>query len=54
MPKELTRDFTMQGKWKKDTVASLNANLWFDNDFKWYEKQCGIDFSDLKCERIEI
>lgn len=54
MPSDLTRDFTTQGKWKKDTVQGLNADLWFDNDFKWYEKECGIDFSDLKCKRIEI
>jgi uncharacterized HAD superfamily protein len=54
MPTDLTRDFTTQGKWKKDVVANLNADLWFDNDFKWYEKECGIDFSDLKCQRIEI
>ena len=54
MPSDLTRDFTTQGKWKKDTVQALNADLWFDNDFKWYEKECGIDFSDLKCTRIEI
>jgi len=54
MPKQLTRDFKTQGLWKKDTVQVLNADLWFDNDFKWYEKECGIDFSDLKCERIEI
>lgn len=54
MPSDLTRDFTTQGKWKKDTVQALNADIWFDNDFKWYEKECGIDFSDLKCTRIEI
>lgn len=54
MPKELTRDNKTQGRWKKDTVQALNADLWFDNDFKWYEKECGIDFSDLKCERILI
>jgi hypothetical protein len=30
------------------------VDIWFDNDFKWYEKVCGIGFSDLKCERIEI
>lgn len=54
MPDDLARDFTTQGKWKKDTVQALNADLWFDNDFKWYEKECGIDFSDLKCKRIEI
>lgn len=54
MPSDFTRDFRTQGKWKKDTVASLNADLWFDNDFKWYEKECGIDFSDLKCKRVEI
>jgi len=54
MPSDLARDFRTQGKWKKDTVQALNADLWFDNDFKWYEKECGIDFSDLKCTRIEI
>jgi hypothetical protein len=54
MPNDLTRDFLTQGNWKKDIVRHLNADLWFDNDFKWYEKECGIDFSDLKCERILI
>jgi uncharacterized HAD superfamily protein len=54
MPRQLTRDFTTQGKWKKDVVSVLNADLWFDNDFKWYERECGIDFSSLKTERIEI
>lgn len=54
MPNELTRDFKTQANWKKDTVSRLNIDLWFDNDFKWYEKECGIDFSDLKCRRIEI
>jgi uncharacterized HAD superfamily protein len=54
MPTDLTRDFTTQGNWKKDVVSNLNADLWFDNDFKWYERECGIDFSDLKCVRIEI
>lgn len=54
MPSDLARDFTTQGNWKKDTVRALNADLWFDNDFKWYERECGIDFSDLKCQRIEI
>ena len=54
MPKELTRDNRTQGNWKKDTVQALNADIWFDNDFKWYERECKIDFSDLNCERIEI
>lgn len=54
MPKQLTRDFKTQGKWKKDIITVLNVDLWFDNDFKWYERECGLDFSDLKCERIEI
>jgi len=54
MPKQLTRDFTTQGKWKKDIIREQKVDIWFDNDFKWYEKECGIDFSDLKCERIEI
>jgi hypothetical protein len=54
MPADLARDFRTQRKWKKDTVWQLDADLWFDNDFKWYEKECGIDFSDLKCQRIEI
>lgn len=54
MPADLTRDFTTQGNWKKDIVQGLNADLWFDNDFKWYERECGIDFSNLKCKRIEI
>ena len=54
MPKDFTRDFKTQGNWKKDVVQHLKADLWFDNDFKWYEKECNIDFSDLKCERIEI
>lgn len=54
MPSDLTRASRTQAKWKKDTVLGLNADLWFDNDFKWYERDCGIDFSDLKCERIEI
>jgi len=54
MPADLTRDFTTQGNWKKDIVRDLEIDLWFDNDFKWYEKECGIDFSDLKCQRIEI
>ena len=54
MPVDLARDFRTQGRWKKDIVTTLKADLWFDNDFKWYEKECGIDFSDLKCQRIEI
>lgn len=54
MPDDFARDFKTQGNWKKDTVSRLNIDLWFDNDFKWYEKECGIDFSDLKCKRIEI
>lgn len=54
MPTDLTRDSRTQGNWKKATILGLNADLWFDNDFKWYERDCGIDFSDLKCERIEI
>lgn len=54
MKKDLTRDTRTQAKWKKDTVQGLNADLWFDNDFKWYERECGIDFSDLKTERVEI
>jgi len=54
MPDDFTRDATTQGNWKKDIIKVLNADLWFDNDFKWYERDCGIDFSDLKCERIEI
>jgi len=54
MPKDFTRDNVTQGNWKKDTVQALGADIWFDNDFKWYEKECGIDFSDLKCERILI
>jgi len=54
MPDDFTRDATTQGNWKKDMIVKLKADLWFDNDFKWYERDCGIDFSDLKCERIEI
>jgi hypothetical protein len=54
MPRQLARDNKTQGNWKKDTVQALNADIWFDNDFKWYEKECGIDFSDLKCERVLI
>lgn len=54
MPKELTRDARTQGLWKKDKILELRADLWFDNDFKWYERDYGIDFSDLTCERIEI
>lgn len=54
MPEDLARDPTTQGKWKKDIIRSQKVDLWFDNDFKWYEKSCKIDFSDLKCERIEI
>jgi hypothetical protein len=54
MPVDFARDFTTQGNWKKALVDSLNADMWFDNDFKWYEKECGIDFSDMRCRRIEI
>jgi len=54
MPKDFTRSPASQAKWKKDTILTLNIDLWFDNDFKWYEKMCGIDFSDLDCARIEI
>jgi len=54
MPDDFTRDATTQGNWKKDTVSRLNIDIWFDNDFKWYEKECGIDFSEMKCRRILI
>ena len=54
MSEDLARDFTTQGKWKKDIIRDQKVDIWFDNDFKWYERECKLDFSDLKCERIEI
>lgn len=53
MDKKLKRDYKTQGEWKNYMVKIINADIWFDNDFKVYEKVCGVKL-DAKAERITI
>lgn len=50
----LPRDYKTQGQWKLDTIATLKTDVWFDNEFKVYEKVLGLDFSGCRAERISV
>jgi len=36
-------DLKEEAKWKIDRVKEAEADIWVDNDFKLYQKNCGID-----------
>jgi hypothetical protein len=54
MSSQMPRDYKTQGEWKRDKVIALKSDIWMDNEFKIYDKVCGVDFSECRAERITI
>lgn len=54
MPVGYDRNYMGLGFWKKEKLKEIKPDIWFENEVKVYEKLCGVNFSDLDINIINI
>jgi len=54
MPAHLPRGYDEQARWKVERANKIGADIWLDNDFKVYERVCGVELDTPGIERILI